>query len=323
MAELGGCIPTVYRNSTLAAYFSSSDTLKDDMLPRSLFRAPLQPSVVFVRSFATEAVQEIPATASTSNAAAASTIRAKNRPNLHTAIILNRSPLLTRAQTPFERAFYAYQARVHRALHNPFPYDFYFKQGSPLEVRFNIEERRRERRAFGAPFGVQKSEERNDATELMEISMRDEVDESMPRIHQADSQGDLKNLNRRGQRNLYLMLRRKQDDKHVWRFPTGAVAKGESLHVSAIRRLDQECGRKMDTWLVSRNPIGVYHPRKLNTPDPEVKDVLFFYKAHILAGQVFPDESQYQDFAWLTKGEIRRTTDEEYWDGIKDMLSDF
>ncbi|KAI6117609.1 hypothetical protein EDD16DRAFT_1707672 [Pisolithus croceorrhizus] len=172
------------------------------------------------------------------------------------------------------------------ALHNPFPYDFYFKQGSPLETRFNIEERRRERRAFGAPFGTVKLEERDEATELMEMSMRDEADESMPRIHEADVKVDLKNLNRKGQRNLYAMLRTNEDGKDVWRLPTGPVGKGELLHV--VWRLEDECGRNMDTWLVSRNPIGVYHPPKLNVNEPEVKDVVFFYKAHILAGKFGP-----------------------------------
>ena len=156
------------------------------------------------------------------------------RPTLHTAVILNRSPILTRTPTPFEKAFYAYQARIHRALRNPFPTEFYFKQGSPLETRFNIEERRRERQAFGAPFGMDPSEERNEATELMEIAMKDEVDESVPRVHQADETNDPKNLNRRGQRNLYLLLKTRENGKDVWRFPQGNVEAGEILHVVSV-----------------------------------------------------------------------------------------
>ncbi|KAG9318160.1 39S mitochondrial ribosomal protein L46-domain-containing protein [Chiua virens] len=261
------------------------------MLPRQLCR----------RAFATEA-----------------TPSARIRPNLHTAVILNRSPLLTPTPTPFEKTFYAYQARIHRALRNPFPTEFYFKQGSPLETRFNIEERRRERSSFGAPFGLDSSEERVEATELMEIAMKDEVDESMPRAHEAD-ETDFKNLNRRGQRNLYLLLETRENGKNVWRLPQGDVQKGEFLHVAAHRRLDADCGRHMDTWIVSRNPIGVYHPPKQSAED----DVVFLYKAHILAGQVRPNPDRYQDFAWLTKGEIGKRTDEHYWLGIKDMLSDF
>lgn len=161
---------------------------------------------------------------------------ATSRPNLHAAVVLNRSPLITRTPTPFEKAFYAYQARIHRALHNPFPTEFYFKQGSPLQTRFNIEERRRERKAFGAPFGLDPSEERSEATELMEIAIKDEVDESMPRVHQADETNDLKNLNRRGQRNLYLLLKMQENGKDVWRFPQGNVQKDEFLHVVSVSK---------------------------------------------------------------------------------------
>ncbi|KAG1730586.1 39S mitochondrial ribosomal protein L46-domain-containing protein [Suillus lakei] len=243
------------------------------------------------------------------------------RPILHTGIILNRSPIITRTPTAFEKAYYAYQARIHRALHNPFPYDFYFKQGSPLESRFNIEERRRERKAFGAPFGMQTGET-SEAEKLAEATMRDE-EEAMPRVHEADINSDFKNLHRRGQRNLYLLLQKQENGMAVWRFPQGSVDKGELLHHAATRGLEVECGNNMDTWIVSRNPIGVFHPPSPASTDSAEEDVVFFYKAHIMAGQVRPNRTHAQDFAWLTKGEIKTRVDEDYWLGIKDMLSDF
>jgi large subunit ribosomal protein L46 len=49
---------------------------------------------------------------------------------------------------------------------------------------------------------------------------------------------------------------------------------------------------------------------------------VFFFKAHIMAGQVRL-EASVTDFAWLTKKEIAKRVDQQYWDGIKDMLSDF
>ena len=50
---------------------------------------------------------------------------------------------------------------------------------------------------------------------------------------------------------------------------------------------------------------------------------VFFYKAHIFAGQARPVEERVTDFAWLTKEEIESYVDKEYWEGTKDMLSDF
>ena len=50
---------------------------------------------------------------------------------------------------------------------------------------------------------------------------------------------------------------------------------------------------------------------------------VFFYKAHIFAGQARPANKHITDFAWLTKEEIESYVDKDYWEGTKDMLSDF
>ncbi len=97
----------------------------------------------------------------------------------------------------------------------------------------------------------------------------------------------------------------------------------------------------MDTWIVGRKPIGHYEIHPSTTPidaaaSPKVcpiqlhlvrhthpfwKTCVFFFKAHIMAGQVRPGESV-SGFAWLTKNEISERVDQRYWDGIKNMLSD-
>ena len=42
-----------------------------------------------------------------------------------------------------------------------------------------------------------------------------------------------------------------------------------------------------------------------------------------MAGQCQPQGEYIKDFAWLTKQEIGSRVDEHYWDGIKNMLSDY
>jgi large subunit ribosomal protein L46 len=42
-----------------------------------------------------------------------------------------------------------------------------------------------------------------------------------------------------------------------------------------------------------------------------------------MAGQCLPQGELVKDFAWLTKQEIELRVDNHYWDGIKDMLSDY
>ncbi|KAI0057128.1 50S ribosomal subunit L30 [Artomyces pyxidatus] len=250
------------------------------------------------------------------------------RASLQTSVILNRSPILTRTPTLFERAYYSYQARIQRALHNPFPYDFYFKQGSLLESKFNLEERRRDRKAFGPGFGADSRDAPGAGVTAEDLKKfgQDEEENTVSRTHASDVSGDVKSLDRKGQRNLYLLLQRKEGDKQVWTLPQGAVEQGELLHKAAERDLQAACGQAMDTWIVSRNPIGLYEIYPPTPPtDPSIppKTSVFFFKAHIMAGQVHADGKSVLDFAWLTKEEIEPRVDKKYWNGIKDMLSDF
>ena len=154
------------------------------------------------------------------------------RPKLHTAVILNRSPILTRTPTSFERTYYAYQARIQRALHNPFPHDFYFKPGSLLESKFNLEERKRDRKAFGPAFGADHPLAPGAGVTAQDLKKfgRDEDETPAPRIHAGDTSGDVKSLDRKGQRNLYLLIQQKADAGAVWKFPETAVVGNELLH---------------------------------------------------------------------------------------------
>lgn len=235
---------------------------------------------------------------------------------VQTGIILNRSPILTRTPTPFERAYYAYQRRIERALHNPIPTEFYFKPGSLLEGIFNREENAREREAWCRPgLRAKKTDSENESGLL---PGEEPPPQLMPRISEADRTGDVKSLNRKGERNLYLLVQAKDEaGKDVWRFPQTVVDKEELLHEAVNRELRSPFGLGMDTWVVSRKPVGLYRP------PVEPQPYLFFYKAHILAGQVRPDGKSVLDFAWLSKEEIAPRVDKGYWDGIKDILSDF
>ncbi|TFK42798.1 39S mitochondrial ribosomal protein L46-domain-containing protein [Crucibulum laeve] len=285
----------------------------------------------FRRSLATEA-QSIPESSTASSALSTAPVRSKRppRPQISTAVVLNRSPLLTRTPSPFENAYYAYQARIRRALHNPFPYDFYFKQGSLLETRFNMEEKAREWKAFGRDFVEEEfvSEEKAaaDKAAVEQLAQQEgEGEELLPRQHEADATGNRKSLDRQGKRNLYLLLQASENGKDVWRFPQGGVEKGDLLHQAAQKDLYAECGEHMDSWIVSRNPIGVYKPQQpsASAGEAQPEHAVFFFKGHILAGQVRPQGPAIKDFAWLTKQEIEPLVEKDYWEGIKDVLSDY
>jgi large subunit ribosomal protein L46 len=45
-------------------------------------------------------------------------------------------------------------------------------------------------------------------------------------------------------------------------------------------------------------------------------------KAHIFAGQVKVDQKEIVDFAWVTKQEMKDFVSNDYYDAVKDMLSE-
>ncbi|KZO99503.1 hypothetical protein CALVIDRAFT_495022 [Calocera viscosa TUFC12733] len=238
---------------------------------------------------------------------------------LLTSVILTRSPLLTPEPTPYESAFYAYQRRIARALSNPFPGEFYFKRGSVGERRFAIEDREREIATFGDKARVNKKE----VGELEDSIKEDEErDRPLDRISEADRTGDVRSLDRKGDRSLYLLL--KTAEKHAWRFPQGEVLKGEGLHKAAERELMQECGSNMHTWIVGRQPIGVFQREAPPKAENSQGDKIFFFKGHIMAGQAVGSTKDVQDFAWLTMEEIQErleTPDRSYWEAVQSILS--
>lgn len=147
------------------------------------------------------------------------------KPTIQTAVILNRSPFLTRTPSPFEAAYHAYQARIQRALSNPFPDEFYFRPGSILEDEFNAEEKQREKLAFGGPYVKDKPK----AVDAEDPTGKPQG--PIPRVHEADVKNDVKSLDRQGERNLYLLVHGKDAaGKDVWRLPQGGIEEGQALH---------------------------------------------------------------------------------------------
>ena len=113
-----------------------------------------------------------------------------------------------------------------------------------------------------------------------------------------------------------------------------------AFYQAAARDLTAVCGPYMDTWIVSRKPIGLYNPPLSSSDNTKasysylphlnnltlhipIQSFTFFCKARILAGQVRIDKKHVLDFAWLTKQEIESRLETDYWLGVKDMLSDF
>ncbi|CAG8630073.1 9952_t:CDS:2 [Acaulospora morrowiae] len=236
-------------------------------------------------------------------------------------IVLTRSPVILRDPHPFEREYYLYQQRLEQIHAAPFPIDFYFKKGSVAEKRWK-EKRERERIETLSSFGIRQIELKQ---ENADEETGDEDVTIASRITPADVNNDHKSLDRALQRTLYLIVK-KPRDKHSWQFPQGGVEKPETLLQTATRELKEECGDNMDIWFVGRRPFGYYeyeYPSDFKKDQMKFKGAkVFFMKAHIFAGQVKVDKKEIIDFAWVTKQEMKEYVHAEYYDAVKDMLSE-
>ena len=101
-----------------------------------------------------------------------------------------------------------------------------------------MEEKEREKAAFGSKFIIEGEEQWQDAAKVeankaavrVLAQQEGEGEPLTPREHPSDKSSDTKSLDRAGERNLYLLLKSKSNDKGVWRFPQGVLEKGDLLH---------------------------------------------------------------------------------------------
>lgn len=178
--------------------------------------------------------------------------------HIRAGIILSRPPILTREQTSFEQAFYLYQKRLNERLSTPFARQFYFTKGQPASIDFAIKFKERravmarevgrltrtgrdawddearvdEGRRLADPAYVRErhfmeSESRvSEDGELLTFEDRARVERPLGRETEADRTGDVKRLDRKLDRTLYLVVR---DQYERWTFPQDDLGMEEDV----------------------------------------------------------------------------------------------
>ncbi|KAI0389876.1 39S mitochondrial ribosomal protein L46-domain-containing protein [Xylariaceae sp. FL0594] len=283
-------------------------------------------------------------------------VTASRRPEyrIRSGMILSRPPLITRALTPFENAFFFYQKRLNERLVLPFRHTFYFKQdtAADLDWRIKFEERGRiaakelgryyaqGRNAWNDELLVGStlsSEERMREILLKDAELRvtedgekappDEVvpvERPMDRVTEADKTNDVRRLDRKLDRTLYLVVKR---EGGPWQFPTEDVPTDERLHETAARALEMAAGVNMNTWLVGRAPVAHIVRQPQYNEDTSLKargEKIFFLKGRIMAGQADLTNNSLglKDFSWFTKEELRTKLPGDYFRAVKNMMAD-
>ncbi|KAG5513572.1 hypothetical protein PMAC_001004 [Pneumocystis sp. 'macacae'] len=220
------------------------------------------------------------------------------------ATVLLRSPIISAEQTPFEKAYYAYQRQLSERLAAPFPVDFYFKKGSLAEKKWHESEMKR---AKTSSF----------SDDIYDEAREEKRRIALPRETEADFKGDMRSLERKLDRTLYLLVKKPREE-HCWQFPQGLVTGDDA----AERSLRNICGNNMNIWYVGCVPIGngkYKYPEGYSNEFYGAK--VFFMRARVIAGQVKLNSTVAIDWVWVTRDEIRQYVSKTYWNTIRAMLS--
>ncbi|MCJ1310235.1 54S ribosomal protein L17 mitochondrial [Agyrium rufum] len=162
------------------------------------------------------------------------------------------------------------------------------------------------------------------------------VDRPLSRTTEADQKNDTKSLDRALQRTLFLLVK----GPWGWRFPFSGLIGKEDLKRAAERIIVQAGGVNMNTWIVGNAPV-VHHklvypqPRKgedTRNPNPTQRnqevtwfgEKTFLMKARIMAGQAKIENNALglEDFQWLTKEEVEKQVQRQYWKEVQHALAD-
>ncbi|SGY20589.1 BQ5605_C016g08101 [Microbotryum silenes-dioicae] len=259
--------------------------------------------------------------ASTPSSSSSSTSSSSSSsPRIVAAALISRPPLLLPSLTAFERTYYAYQRRIARALAKPVSVStsWFFKPNSTTEKSFSAYDQATTAVDTGLENPMRDFELAGEQVEG--------AAELVQRQTEADEKGDLKSLERKGDRTLYMLLK-KDRNTHAWQFPQGGVEGDESLLEAAQRELIEETGPNMDVWPIGKVPAGAYSypfPKEHLEKKPEHTEArVFFLPMRIVRGQAVPNKKEgLVDFAWLTKEEIREKVSQGYWEAVEPMLSD-
>ncbi|WVQ85453.1 hypothetical protein IAT38_007618 [Cryptococcus sp. DSM 104549] len=263
-------------------------------------------------SFASRSVCRV--TASVSRSARPQTrLSSTAPPPLTAALLLSRPPLLTPTPNTFEEAYHAHSRKVEHALSSPLPTEFYFKGGSLPLRRHLVAEHELVTETYG-------KEMAGKAPDVGDIPAETEY-EVIERDHwekEDAARGD-RSLERKPEEEVFCLVQQKGKDGK-WGFPTVQTEPLEGLDEAVTRGITgvegSLGGKKMDSWLVTKKPVGLIKDGESRT---------FFIRGHILAGEpTLSSPSPYSTWAWLTTPEVeaklRKQGDEKLWEGVKGLF---
>jgi hypothetical protein len=117
---------------------------------------------------------------------------------------------------------------------------------------------------------------------------------------QEDRENNIKSLNRALTKSLFLIVK-KDRAENSWQFPQGhyeAEIDKLSIKSTAARELREECGEKLNAYILGTAPVGHVQYNYPQTINNKQGAKVFFYHAIYLGGEVNIDNIEITDFAW-------------------------
>lgn len=175
------------------------------------------------------------------------------QPTVYASLLLSRPPLLTPNPTELESTYYNYTSSIQHALSNPPSQTnaFYFKAGSLPLRRFQTTQHEFLTKTYSKELA-------GSAPDIGDVPAETPV-QAFDRDHwvKADSKRGEKSLERHPTEEVFCVV--KGDKSGKWEIPKVSLKQGESLDdaIGRIRGIGGMMnGEKMDSWLVTRKPIG-------------------------------------------------------------------
>lgn len=264
------------------------------------------------------------------------------------SVLLSRIPVVTPTLSQFEEQYYHYQDELSRRLMWTFPYYTYFKRSSLQEMRYLKSQKWPVSKQDGVfyPRGVpdvRHNRERR-AKQEVDLGYQQEVEESNiaseestvtnvamnSRTTKADLENDLKSLERSLDKTLYLVVKDKENQWKLpsFQYPQDSLSGKSPLHEFAKQNVQDISKNDICTFSVTNKPIHVlkYKGNALSAAEqsPDIKE--YITKSHILAGDFVLDSkktSSFTDYLWLTNEELPEYLSKEYFQEIRDLLSEY
>ncbi|GAU91378.1 hypothetical protein RvY_03641 [Ramazzottius varieornatus] len=147
------------------------------------------------------------------------------------------------------------------------------------------------------------------------------------RTTEADQRNDVKSLNRKLDRKLYLVVNQQLGDAPQWVFPQGPWQNGESMRQTAERVLHAHCGETMKCSFLGSVPFGFCkykYPVESDIAKEFYGAKVFFFKALLNrnSANVTPSED-IKDFKWATREELEQTVIPKYFNRIERFMYEF